>query len=450
MKTRYFFFFIIIIFVVSCKPNLDEFTPASGSVDLSSYVAIGNSLTAGYTDGALYRSGQEYSYPNILAQQFRVAGGGEFRLPLMADDYGIGFRGVTPVTKLVLGYSTDCLGNVALAPVLPGVDINPANLQPIGDQGPYHNLGIPGMRMVHISIPQYGNLNPFFGRMVSNMGNSVLDEAILLQPTFFTLWLGNNDILGFALAGGESDPVTPPEMFGAALNGTLDVLTGTGAKGAIANIPYPLDAPYFNTIPYNGLVLSDQSTVDLLNAAYANLNMIIKGAGSTDTLAFHLGANAFVIADNSLPWGMRQAGSSDLLLLSIPQDSLKCAGWGSQKPIAEHHVLDEEEQGIINQAVADYNVIILEAIAGKEVAQVNARDLLKKIANEGLAVDGVTFSNEMVTGNTFSLDGIHMSPVANALLANEFISAINLRFGANIPLVIVGDYPSVTFPDEAL
>jgi len=52
------------------------------------FVSIGDSLTAGYADGALYKSGQENSFPATLAQQFSKVGGGEFTQPLMNDDLG--------------------------------------------------------------------------------------------------------------------------------------------------------------------------------------------------------------------------------------------------------------------------------------------------------------------------------------------------------------------------
>ena len=41
-------------------------------IDLSRYVAIGDSITAGYADGALYFDGQKNAYPNILAAQFKT------------------------------------------------------------------------------------------------------------------------------------------------------------------------------------------------------------------------------------------------------------------------------------------------------------------------------------------------------------------------------------------
>ena len=48
----------------------------SGTADFSKYVALGDSFAAGFSDGALFKKGQENSYPNLLAQQFAAAGGG--------------------------------------------------------------------------------------------------------------------------------------------------------------------------------------------------------------------------------------------------------------------------------------------------------------------------------------------------------------------------------------
>ncbi|HYE80337.1 MAG TPA: G-D-S-L family lipolytic protein, partial [bacterium] len=57
--------------LASCEPELDGGPVASrGSADFTRYVAVGNSLTAGFGDNGLYREGQLNSYPNILAQQF--------------------------------------------------------------------------------------------------------------------------------------------------------------------------------------------------------------------------------------------------------------------------------------------------------------------------------------------------------------------------------------------
>ncbi len=67
-------------------PGVDTSTPSSGDADFSNYVSIGDSLTAGYADGALYLLGQQNSFPAILAQQFAEAGGGAFVQPLLAHN----------------------------------------------------------------------------------------------------------------------------------------------------------------------------------------------------------------------------------------------------------------------------------------------------------------------------------------------------------------------------
>ncbi|GBL35587.1 hypothetical protein EMGBS15_11820 [Filimonas sp.] len=77
-KLNYIFYTAgVMIILFSCKPNLKVNPVSSGEADFSRYVAIGNSLTAGYTDGALYKDGQINSYPNMLASQFMQAGGEE-------------------------------------------------------------------------------------------------------------------------------------------------------------------------------------------------------------------------------------------------------------------------------------------------------------------------------------------------------------------------------------
>ncbi len=55
---------------------------------------------------------------------------------------------------------------------------------------------------------------------------------------------------------------------------------------------------------------------------------------------------------------IRQIKAAELVLLSIPQDSIKCAFWGTQKPVPGTFVLDEKEIMDIEEAVAGYNLAI--------------------------------------------------------------------------------------------
>ena len=104
MKYRTIIFLSLVGLLFACKPEIDEFDASAGSADFSNYISVGNSLTAGYADGALYASGQENSFPSIMAQQFKTVGGGEFVQPVVNSEYGVlpgkmvlGYFGKTPV-----------------------------------------------------------------------------------------------------------------------------------------------------------------------------------------------------------------------------------------------------------------------------------------------------------------------------------------------------------------
>lgn len=437
MNLKNLIFLLIAVLLFACKPELDEVTTTSGSADFTKYVAIGNSLTAGLTDGDLFVSGQNNSYPSIIAEQMKASGGGEFRQPMMVDESGFGRR-------LVLNATLQ-------RPVPAGLTANPANFASVAGQGPFNNLGVPGAKSFHLvhGAEAFSAQNPYYSRFAAQPGvSTVLGEAKAQNPTFFTAWVGSNDVLGYALAGGASDSITSVGLFQMALGVLLQELTANGAKGAIANIPDITSTPYFafmNTqLPYNGLVLTQPAQVAALNAGYAPLNTLIKMLGSTDTLVFALGQNPFVIADKDLPWGMRQMKSGELFLLTLPTDSIINHGFGSMSPIPDRYVLTGTELQRINTAVADYNNVIATLAGQFNLAHVDANALMHELSTTGIEYDGIKFTNAFVTGNAFSLDGVHLTGKAAAIVANEFINAINSKYGSALkevsPLYYSGLY----------
>jgi hypothetical protein len=322
-----------------------------------------------------------------------------------------------------------------------------ANFASIAAQSPFNNIGLPGQKSFYMSVAGLAALNPYYGRFASAANNSVNDEIPLVNATFFTLWLGTYDILGYAIGGGNdpANPLTPVATFAGSLQGTLSALTANGAKGAVANIPDVIEAPFFNTIPYNVLNIPDQATADALNAGYAGLNLLIISLESDDTIHFEVGPNPIIIQDAALPWGRRHILSSELVLLSLPQDSLKCAGWGSQKPVPANFILDVAEISNIQTAVDEYNDQVSQLISGKDIALVDMYTAMKEV-DAGLTFEGVKVNSAFVTGNFYSTDGLNPAFRGNAVIAHYFIEAINAKFGANIPQVIVSDFPGVTLP----
>jgi len=78
MKHFKLYIYIIagLVWLSACKPSIDTPKPSKGSADFTRFIAVGNSLTAGYADGGLYRAGQLVSYPSIMAKQMQSVGGG--------------------------------------------------------------------------------------------------------------------------------------------------------------------------------------------------------------------------------------------------------------------------------------------------------------------------------------------------------------------------------------
>lgn len=440
-----FFFLGVTAFCLNgCKPELNELTFSNNGVDFSNYVAIGNSLTAGYMDGALYKEGQENSYPNILAKQFKYVGGGEFVQPLTNSSTGLGVDITTFSfnSKYVLGYKTSCTQEVSLSPIPFAATGDPATLTYIG--GPtYNNMGVPGMRSFNLDSASFGDpnilisLNPFYSRFATNPGNStVLGDANRQLPTFFTFWLGSNDVLGYALAGGDDalDKMTSITIFKNNIGDALNSLTATGAKGAVANIPAVVDIPYFTTIPYNALVLT-QAEADALDSTYATNN---------PPISFVAGNNPFVIKDGNTK---RQMKEGELVLLSLPLDSVYCAGWGSNslKPLDDRYVLTTPEINSINGSTNQFNSFLKTKADSLDLAYVDMNAFFKS-TQSGIVFNGVTFTPQFVSGGAFSLDGVHPNAKGYALLANEYIKAINNKYGCRIPLADVNAYKGITFP----
>ncbi|MFT7150731.1 MAG: lysophospholipase L1-like esterase [Nonlabens sp.] len=287
------------------NPLPGEVTGTSGNLNLSKYVAIGNSLTAGFMDNALYTSGQAHSFPNLLAQQFQISGigGGAFNQPDIGSANGFsGTDGTNIFGRLELSLSL-------LRPV-PTVGELPTAYG--GDKAALNNFGVPGMRLVDIADAGLAARNGLYGRFASQPGvSTVLGDALQANPTFFSFWLGNNDILGYAAGGGANEAlITDAGTFQASLTQALGGLVQSGAQGVVMTIPQIILAPFFRAVPYNAIPMTDQATVDQLNGAFAGLNAALDGLAQFQLLtveqanarkvSYALGANPILMYDDAL------------------------------------------------------------------------------------------------------------------------------------------------------
>ncbi|SDS53517.1 SGNH/GDSL hydrolase family protein [Winogradskyella sediminis] len=283
----------------------------SGTADFSNYVAIGNSLTAGFTDNALFIASQENSMPNMLAQKFALAGGGTFTQPLMDDNIGGLLFGGNQNEDGSFGPRLYFDGSGPAS--LPGMSSTEAFAPSLGSQ---NNMGVPGAASFHLLYDGYGNpanlltdpptANPYYVRMASAPNATILGDALAQQPTFVSLWIGNNDVLGYATSGGDQTvaAITPQATFEGSINAIVGALQAANVQGVMANIPYVTTIPHFTTVPYNPLDPTNPDfgpQIPLLNSIFGALNPIFNAVDPNRAIVFsETEASAVVIKDESL------------------------------------------------------------------------------------------------------------------------------------------------------
>ena len=460
MKIRTFLFITSLVLIFSCKKEPVEFS--KGDANFMTYVAVGNSMSAGYCNFALYRSGQLNSFPSMIAKQLENVGRkGDFLQPLMSDDYGLGFDidgDIAPKAHLVI--EKDCKEEDVMIPKPITskynyvTDLNKilSYFAPIANGGPYNNLGVPGARSYHMNDKNYGRIqsivdivlgnatidhgNPFYSRFCSDPGNTtILDYAMKLTPTFFTLEIGSNDVLDFAVNGKESpeNSITPYDKWDNAMRVCVSRLTSKGAKGVITTVPDVTSIAYFKRYFWNNLPIDNQARVNSLTSKYPGMN-------------FHVGKdNAFVIIDSR---GVtRQIKSNELVLLDLPMDKVKCEGWGAEVPLIDRYTLDEYEMQKVFDATAHYNNTIRQLADEYNLGIADLNFYMNKYKNGGW-IDGIYISGYYISGIVFSIDGIHLTPKGYTIVANVFIDAINAKFHSNIPRINSSQYIGEVFPNE--
>ena len=465
----------------------------AGTANFSKYVSLGNSLTAGFADNALFIQGQKDSYTNILSEQFKLVGGGDFKIPFMSDNVG----------GLLLG------GNIIQGTRLyfNGTAPTPVTGPPTTDvstvlTGGFNNMGVPGAKSFHLLSNTYGNpagigtyANPYFVRFASATSATIVGDAVTQNPTFFSLWIGNNDVLSYATSGGTGtnqlgnlnpatyggNDITNPNVFASVYNTIVTNMTAGGAKGVLANIPYVTSVPFFTTVPTNPIPLDAATAAQLNGGLLGPVDAILTALGQPDRLVVLTASstNPLLIKDESLVnysaqitgaliannVPAAQAGlmgnlygqarhasnataSKDYILLNargvigttqagVPAPFNKV---GVTFPMADGTTLTASETAEVKTATDAYNISIQAIATSKGLAFVNANAVLNQVANGGVSGNGYNITSVYVTGGGFSLDGVHPSPRGYGLIANKFLEAINLTYGSNFKGVSFANY----------
>ena len=454
---------VALLGLAGCQPELDAPSVDKGSADFSSYVAIGNSLTAGFQSGGLANFGIETSYPAILAQQFAKAGGGDFVSPKFDEGQKDGsgylkFYGITTAGAPVIlqpGQSTSAtLAGETTARTFTNspadykfaftgrpLPSGAAELAPFNTTQP-NNLGVPGISVLSAdrtasSVPQiagaaqiYGNLNNYYHRLLPAADRGATDYTTFIgrkNPTFFTCWMGNNDVLTYAINGAVGDAINPfsnmtdTTSFGRGYRNIVRTISKTGTVGGVvANIPNVTNLPYFTTVTVAGVL-----------AGFQRVNPA---------------APAVFIQPGATGAAVRAATAADLIILSAASVVATGVGSSPTNPIPNNLVLDAAEITAIQTRTTQLNNIIAKTARQYKVGLVDMNSFFNSVALGGIAINATPNNASFIRGNLFSLDGVHPTSRGYAVIANEFIKVINATYGASIPQVNPTEYNALLLP----
>ncbi|MFA6438864.1 MAG: SGNH/GDSL hydrolase family protein [Bacteriovoracaceae bacterium] len=444
----------IAMLVGGCKED-DAPVAATSKADVKKYVSIGNSLTAGYQSGGLYKSAQQNGYPNLIAKQLVSASAtiGTFEIPYW-DDPGSYGTDVTKASRLVLRSLTG--PDIRTEGVAPGVASN-FNLPRA-----YDNLVIPGSVIYdfldesEFLAKSASRKNPFFAHVLrqASYGASVKKQAKALNPDLVTFWLGNNDVLGFATSGGtdtnkfdgKTTP-TPAAMFTPMYNAALDSLRAAlpNAKLVVANIPDVKAVPYFTTVgPKVGASLAAKGGISLYYQKHGEAG---PGSGSSKlsgaagdpyiTLPGSTIATLFLGDTTGAYYSSTGVTPGAGIIINQP------FGVHPYNPFPDKYVLDSAETATATASVLAFNTTIAAAATKNNAGLVDINTFFNGVKANGITVGGTKYTADFITGQLFSLDGVHPSSKGQGIIANEFIKVMNKKFGFTIAEVNITTLPGI-------
>lgn len=390
---------------------------ARGTANFTTFVAIGDSYGAGIESGSLNLNHQPFSWPAVIARQ---AGVTDFQQPLVS------FPGIGNELQLI---------DIIRFP--PTITPAPGTAAPINLNlaRPYNNLSVPGANVTDVITltgkePPTSTARSFAQFILRGLGTEV-QQALVQRPTFIAVWIGGNDALGAVLSGTPA-ALTPVDTFRTSYNAMLDQLVA-GAPSAgivVGNIPNNVLAlPYLTTVPS---VLIDPATRKPVIGPNGQPISLVADLGGGTIGQLPAGSMVLLPASAKIATGFGIPGT---LAMIPPFNQLPNVG----KPLADTDVLTPTELATIGQRVNDFNTVIQQAAAARDIPVADEKGLFDRVA-AGMFVGPISLNGAFITGGFFSLDGFHLTDMGYTLFADEFIKTINTAYGSHIPIAPLSDF----------
>jgi len=411
IRTTRFSAAVLGLLLAAAACNNDQLNRPFGNVAVDPlferYVSMGNSITAGFQSGGINDSTQQQSYAVLLAQGMRSP----FFSPLL-NRPGC----PPPITNVFAQPAPTRVG---------GGTATTCALRKIPNPPPpfISNTAVPGAEVMDILSNRDTASNPNTLTQFILGGLTQVQMMERAQPTFVSIWIGNNDVLGAATSStnaGDSTKITSVANFQARYSAMLDTVTAAGPRGAILiGVANVTAVPYFSA-----------------GATYwAIKNGLVPG--SAFPAAFTVSSNCAPIA-TGIP-GAR--GDSTLVPFPYGAALLGAAQLGAPRNLdcgdTVAAVVVPKELVKLVTAVTAYNTFISTQATARGWAYLNPNVALDSLRTVPTAVRPFPLIGQPCSANpfgtAFSCDAVHPSAATHRLIAQKLRLAINAAYTTAIP-----------------
>jgi len=377
----------------------------------NSYVALGNSITAGFQSGGINSQTQSASFAALLAEQMQTPFGvPELATPGCPPPFVEFFNesGIPAPQRPAQTDSTTCALRTEQLP--PRVN----------------NVAVPDAEVVDVTSNNTPSTNALTQFILG--GRTQAQAALEANPTFATVWIGNNNVLDPALNGTAN--VTPPNEFEDQYISMLNQLTsGDSLEGGVligvsnvAFIPFFSPGPVYVALEQQGQFPQNFEVTSSCDAQDPN-------TGLTPLIPIDYGFNLIGQA-------LQNPGQTV---------TLDCQATGTP-------ALTLNEVSTLAGTVQQYNTVIQQQAQQRDLAFFNPNNIFATLyTNEDGDLDP---TNDLIPkfpdrdsdepfGPFFSLDGIHPSSTAHRLVTNQLIGTINEEYGRSLQKIEAPDLPQV-------
>lgn len=365
----------------------------------ASYVALGNSLTAGYQSGGINDSTQQQSYAAVLARAMNT----RYAYPSLA------MPGCPPP---IVNFQTQARLDSATSTTC-------ALRTPSSIAAALNNVAVPGALSVDPTAVSSSSSNQLTTFILG--GETQVQRAANAQPTFVSAWIGNNDVLAAAVAG----VLVPTKGVSAGMTDTATFKKNYAAMTtALKAIPTLKGAVLLGVIQVAGSAI--------LFPAQALFNPAFKAgfdqyAGKTTTILPTCTPTTTALISFQIVGAIRSGQHPPFI--GCAKNSIPGT------PVGDIFVLDAGEQAQLATIINAYNNFIQTSATANGWAYFDPNPSLAAARAQGCVAPVPQLANPTQPfGPCISLDGIHPTGVGQKLIATGVAAAINATYKTNLQI----------------